>query len=210
MSSRFYDWIDSRTGFVTFMRHKMGQAVPSDAFFFCFGGISLVIILMQLLTGIFLIFFYMPNPEFALQSIERMSNEITGGALFRNMHRWGSTLLVATVFTHMVTVFYRKAYRNPREFNWTSGVLQLIMVLFFVITGIILPWDWRAYWSYSIWVDYVETWPVIGILVQTFLLDTFTIYRTFIIHVLVLPLIITVLLVFHFKMIGKHGISEPL
>ena len=80
MSSRFYDWVDSRTGFVTFMRHKMGQAVPSDAFFFCFGGISLVIILMQLLTGIFLIFFYMPNPEFALQSIERMSNEITGGS----------------------------------------------------------------------------------------------------------------------------------
>ena len=63
------------------MRHKMGQAVPSDAFFFCFGGISLIIILMQLLTGFFLIFFYMPNPEFALQSIERMSNEITGGAL---------------------------------------------------------------------------------------------------------------------------------
>ena len=165
---------------------------------------------MQLLTGIFLIFFYTPNPEFALLSIERMSNEVTGGALFRNMHRWGSTLLVATVFTHMITVFYRKAYRNPREFNWTSGVLQLLMVFAFVISGILLPWDWRAYWSYSIWVDYVESWPLIGGFVQEFLLDTFTIYRVFIIHVLVLPLIITVLLVFHFKMVGKHGISEPL
>ena len=58
MSIKFYDWVDSRTGFVTFMRHKLGQAVPGDAFFFCFGGISLVIIVMQLLTGIFLILFF--------------------------------------------------------------------------------------------------------------------------------------------------------
>ena len=210
MRSRRYDWFESRTGLGTIARAKMAQAVPNNAYFYCFGGISLVIIVLQLLTGIFLIFFYMPNPEFALQSIERMSNEVTGGWLFRNMHRWGSTLLVATVFTHMITVFYRKAYRNPRELNWLSGVLQFLMVFLFVVTGIILPWDWRAYWSYAIWVDYVETWPVIGGVVQTFLLDTFTIYRTFIIHVVVLPLILAVLLFFHFAMVKKHGIAEPL
>ncbi len=210
MISRLYDWVESRTGAGTFARAKMAQAVPNSASLYCFGGISLIIILVQVATGIFLIFFYMPNPELALQSIERMSNEVTGGALFRNMHRWGSTLLVATVFTHMITVFYRKAYRNPRELNWLSGVLQLLMVLLFVVTGIILPWDWRAYWSYSIWVDYVETWPLIGGVLQTFLLDTFTIYRTFIIHILVLPVILFVLPIFHFTMIKKHGIAEPL
>ena len=210
MNSRLYNWFESRTGAGTFARAKMAQAVPNSASLYCFGGISLIIILVQVATGIFLIFFYMPNPELALQSIERMSNEVTGGSLFRNMHRWGSTLLVATVFTHMITVFYRKAYRNPRELNWLSGVLQLLMVLLFVVTGIILPWDWRAYWSYSIWVDYVETWPLIGGVLQTFLLDTFTIYRTFIIHILVLPAILFVLLIFHFTMIKKHGIAEPL
>jgi quinol-cytochrome oxidoreductase complex cytochrome b subunit len=146
----------------------------------------------------------------ALQSIEQMSNEISGGWLMRNMHRWGSTLLVATVFTHMFTVFYRRAYRNPREFNWLSGVAQFVLVFLFVVTGIILPWDWRADWSYALWVDYVETWPVIGSFVQTFLLDTFTIYRTFIIHVLVLPAILFMSLFFHFTMVKKHGIAEPL
>ncbi len=210
MSSGLYQWFESRTGTSGFVRKKLSQAVPNNAYYYCFGGISLFIIVLQLLTGIFLVMFYMPNPELALQSIEQMSNEVSGGWLMRNMHRWGSTLLVATVFTHMVTVFYRRAYRNPREFNWLSGVAQFVLVFLFVVTGIILPWDWRAYWSYAIWVDYVETWPVIGSFVQTFLLDTFTIYRTFIIHVLVLPAILFMSLFFHFTMVKKHGIAEPL
>jgi menaquinol-cytochrome c reductase cytochrome b subunit len=208
MIPRIYDWLDTRTGVKEWARTKRAQAVPY--YVLCFGGISFFIILLQVLTGIFLLFFYAPNPQEALQSIEHMSNEISFGWLFRNMHRWGSTLLLATVFTHMVTVFYRKAYRNPRELNWISGVLQFLMVFLFVVTGIILPWDWRAYWSYAIWVDYVDTWPVIGEPVKNFLLDTFTIYRTFIIHVVILPLILSVLLAFHFGMIKKHGISEPL
>lgn len=206
--TQIYDWLDERTGVREWAQNKKAQAVPYYAL--CFGGISFFIILLQLLTGIFLLFFYAPNPEEALRSIEQMSNEVSFGWLFRNMHRWGSTLLLATVFTHMVTVFYRKAYRNPREFNWVSGVFQFLVVFLFVVTGIILPWDWRAYWSYAIWVDYVDTWPLIGEPVKSFLLDTFTIYRTFIIHVVILPLLLGVLLAFHFGMIKKHGISEPL
>lgn len=157
-----------------------------------------------------MLFFYTPHTLEALKSIEYMSNEITLGWLVRNMHRWGSTLLLATVFTHLITVFYRKAYRNPRELNWVSGVLQFIVVFLLVLSGIVLPWDWRAYWSYAIWVDYIDTWPLIGEAVKNFVLDTFTIYRSFITHVVILPLVLFLLLRFHFAMVRKHGIAEPL
>lgn len=210
MISRVADWLDARTGFRERIRAKKAQAVPTHSFFFCFGGISFFIILLQVLTGIFMLFFYTPSTLEALKSIEYMSNEITLGWLVRNMHRWGSTLLLATVFTHLVTVFYRKAYRNPRELNWVSGVFQFVVVFLLVLSGIILPWDWRAYWSYAIWVDYIDTWPLIGEAVKNFVLDTFTIYRSFITHVVILPLILFLLLRFHFRMVKKHGIAEPL
>jgi len=210
MISRVGDWLDTRTGIKEWVRTKKAQAVPSHVFFYCFGGISLFIILLQVATGIFMLFFYTPNTQEALTSIEYMSNEVPLGWLVRNIHRWGSTLLLATVFTHLITVGYRKAYRNPRELNWVSGVLQFIVVFLLVLSGIILPWDWRAYWSYAIWVDYVATWPLVGESMKNIILDTFTIYRSFITHVVVLPLILFLLLRFHFKMVRKHGISEPL
>lgn len=210
MTSPIADWLDRRTGVREWARAKKAQAVPAHMFFYCFGGISLFIILLQVATGIFMLFFYAPNTQEALKSIEYLSNEVAMGWLVRNMHRWGSTILLATVFTHVVTVFYRKAYRNPRELNWVSGVLQFVIVFFFVLSGIILPWDWRAYWSYAIWVDYVASWPLVGEFMKNIVLDTFTIYRSFITHVVVLPLILFFLLRFHFKMVKKHGISEPL
>ena len=210
MISRVYDWLDERTGIKEAVRRKKAQAVPGHFYFYCFGGISLFIIILQVLTGFFMIFFYTPHPELALKSIEYMSNEVTLGWLVRNMHRWGSTLLLATIITHMISVIYQKAYRRPRELNWISGVFQFVIVFLILVTGIILPWDWRAYWSYALWVDYVDTWPVIGGALKNFMLDTFTINRAFITHVLVLPLLLFVLLGFHFKMVKRHGISEPL
>ncbi len=157
-----------------------------------------------------MLFFYTPEPEEASKSIDYMSNEVAFGWLFRNMHRWTSVILLATVFSHMVMVFYFKAYRSPRELNWTSGVIQLLVVFLFVVTGIILPWDWRAYWSFALWVDYIETWPLIGEPLSHAILDSFTINAGYFTHILVLPVFLGVLLYFHFKMVRKHGISEPL
>ncbi len=210
MISRLYDWLDERTGIKERVRQKKGQAVPGHVYFYCFGGASFFIILVQLVTGLFMLWFYVPEPEEALKSIEYMSNEVPGGALARNMHRWGSTLLIATIFTHVASVIYMKAYRRPRELNWLSGVLQFIVVFVMLVTGVLLPWDWRAYWSFSIWVDYFDTWPVIGQWMKDFVLDSFTINRGFVTHVMILPVFLFGLLYFHFKMVRKHGISEPL
>jgi cytochrome b6 len=198
-------WVSER------IRLKKGQAVPSHVnFFYCFGGISLFLIIIQLLTGVFMLFFYTPEPDKALQSIEYLSNEVTLGWLFRNLHRWTSTFLLATVFSHMLIVFYLKAYQSPRELTWLTGVFQLLMVFLLVVTGIILPWDWRSYWSFSIWMDYVGTWTVGGESIKGLLLDTFTLDAAYYTHILLIPLVLAVFLFFHFKMVKRHGISEPL
>ena len=128
----------------------------------------------------------------------------------RNLHRWASTLLLATVFSHMAIVFYLKAYQSPRQFTWLTGAVQLLLVFLLVATGIILPWDWRAYWSFAIWMDYVGSWMVFGESFKDILLSTFTLKAAYFTHILALPLILAVFLSFHFKMVKRYGISEPL
>ncbi|MEO5330984.1 MAG: cytochrome b N-terminal domain-containing protein [Magnetococcus sp. YQC-5] len=211
MAHSFVKWLDARTGLLTTLNQKKAQAVPAHmSFFYCFGGISLLIILMQLVTGIYMTFYYAPHPHEALRSIEAMSNGSVTGAMMRNMHRWGSTLLLATLFSHMITVVLHKAYRNPRELNWLSGVFQFILVVLLLATGLILPWDWRAYWSFAIWADYLESWPLVGSWLKNALLDHFTINRGFVLHVLILPALLGILLNFHFRMVRRHGIAGPL
>jgi quinol-cytochrome oxidoreductase complex cytochrome b subunit len=190
---------------------KKSKPIPAHmSFFHCFGGLSVCIILLLFATGLFMLFFYEPEPLEALKSIEYMSNEVVFGGFFRNIHRWSSIILLAMVFSHMTIVFYLKAYRSPREFSWLTGVVQLLVVSLFISTGIVLPWDWRSYWSFSIWVDYIESWPLIGQFLSQFILDRFSFSIGYFTHILILPITLAVLLHFHFKMVRKHGISEPL
>src|SRR3989338_2018466 len=136
------EWLDERTGIKRYLKYKMDLLVPDHVTFsYCFGGISLTILILQLLTGIFMTFFYIPKPEEAFNSILKMSNEVPLGWLTRNMHRWGATILIATIITHMFNVFYHKAFQKPREFNWLSGFTMFLIVLLFSITGSILPWN---------------------------------------------------------------------
>ncbi|MBI5874477.1 MAG: cytochrome b N-terminal domain-containing protein [Deltaproteobacteria bacterium] len=211
MLARISDWFEERAGLKGWLKRKKELPIPSHMnFFYCFGGISFTIIMLQLVTGLFMTFFYIPRPEEALNSILRFSNEVTLGWLMRNMHRWGSTLLVTTLITHIITVFYHKAYQRPRELNWVSGLILFFAVFLFSITGTILPWDWRGYWVLVIWTDYVGTWPVIGEFLKDPILGSFSVSRSFVTHILLLPIITAILLVFHFKMVKRHGISGPL
>ena len=205
MGAKLLSWIKEK------VRIKKEKPIPSHVtFFYCFGGFSLFLIILQLVSGVFMLFFYTPEPDKALQSIEYMSNEVALGWLFRNMHRWTSTLLMATVFSHMIIVFYLKAYQSPREFTWLTGVVQLLLVFLLIVTGIILPWDWRAYWSFAIWMDYIDTWVIFGSSFKDILLSAFTLNAAFYTHILAIPILLAGFLFFHFKMVRRHGISGPL
>ena len=127
----------------------------------------------------------------------------------RNMHRWGATILIATLITHMANVFYHRAFQRPRELNWLSGFTMLFVIMLFSTTGSILPWNWRSYWLLTIWTDYIGTWPVVGEALKLPILEYFTVGRSFVIHILLLPIVSVILLTFHFKMVKRHGISGP-
>ncbi|MEE9614301.1 MAG: cytochrome b N-terminal domain-containing protein [Thermodesulfobacteriota bacterium] len=205
------DWLEERTGFKSWRARKRDLPIPNHVnFFYCFGGISLTLILLQLLSGFFMMFFYVARPENAFESVIYMTNEVPLGSFTRSLHRWVATLLMATLLTHLFSVFYNKAFRKPRELNWLSGVMMLLVVTLFLITGTILPWDWRGYWTLVIWTDYIGTWPIIGEALKGPILEAFTVGRSYAIHVWLLPFITIVVLAFHFRMVKRHGISGPL
>ncbi len=107
----------------------------------CMGGLTFLLFLVTLLTGVFLMFFYRPTDEYAYVDMKRLMFDVPFGAVTRNMHRWAAHGMVITVMLHMYRVFLTGSYKPPREFNWVVGVSLLALTLFLSFTGYLLPWD---------------------------------------------------------------------
>lgn len=205
------DWLDKRTDFISKLKAQLSYPVPPFAnLWICFGGLSFLCILLQFGTGFFMLFYYSPNPAEAQDSLKVLCNEAYMGGLIRNLHRWSSTFVLLFLFVHVVNVITRRAYQSPRELNWWSGILLYIIIFLAVITGIILPWDWRSYWELVIWTDWIGTIPSIGEEQKAWFLNLFSLKKSFAIHIWLIPAFLVLLLRFHFKMVRKLGVKEPL
>ncbi len=182
---------------------------------FCLGGISFFLFLVLTITGVYLMFFYIPSTAEAYQNILEIESSIAFGQLIRNMHRWGAHLMVLTVFLHMIRVFYHGAYKPPREFNWVIGVVLLFCTLWLSFTGYLLPWDQIAFWAITVGTNMARYAPLIPEESSTILLGGVevgqaTLLRFYVMHVIAFPLITAVLLTVHFWRIRKDGgISGP-
>lgn len=204
-------WLNERTGIKDIIDKQLKYPIPAHAnMWFCFGGLAFFLIVLQVLTGIFMMFFYVPIAEKAQDSVKFICNEIPYGGLIRNIHRWGATLIFAFLFIHTINVITRRAYKSPRELNWLSGIILYMIMFIFMITGIVLPWDWRSYWELVVWADWIGTIPIIGKYLVEPLILAFSVGKSFVIHVWILPLITALLLRFHFKLVRKLGVAEPL
>ncbi len=117
---------------------------------FCLGGISFFLFLALTVTGLYLMFFYVPSISRAYQDIQAIEASVAFGSFVRNMHRWAAHLMVLTVFLHMIRVFYHGAYKPPREFNWVIGILLLFFTLALSFSGYLLPWDQIAFWAITV------------------------------------------------------------
>ncbi|MBI5047866.1 MAG: cytochrome b N-terminal domain-containing protein, partial [Deltaproteobacteria bacterium] len=163
-----------------------------------FGGLSLVMIILQLLTGLFLIFFYEPALSDAYKTIQRISNEIYGGGLIRNLHRWIPGLLFIAVLVHTIRCFLRKDFSNQQKrVLWLTGFLLLLPLFLLIATGLIIPWEWKGYWFMEMVPNYFETVPIIGPELKSFFLETYTVPRYYVLHILVFPIITFVLVDYH-------------
>ena len=187
---------------------------------YCLGGISFFLFILLTITGIFLMFFYRPaagaGAEFAFNDMQAIMQEVQFGELVRNLHRWAAHLMVLSVFLHMARVFYHGAYKPPREFNWVVGVVLLLLTLLLAFTGYLLPWDQLALWAVAVGTEMMGYTPVFGEQVQFVLLGGVeigpeTLLRFYVLHVLLLPFVLTLFLAVHFWRIRKDGgISGPL
>lgn len=179
------------------------------------GVISFILFVILVVTGAWLMFFYVPSIERAYADMQNLETAVTFGMLMRNMHRWAAHLMVLTVFLHLCRVFYTGGYKRPREFNWVIGVLLWVVTLLLSYTGYLLPWDQLAYWAITVGTNIVGSFPFLGEKIRLIMLGASetgpqALIRFYTLHIAVLPLVMTVLIGVHFWRIRKDGgLSSP-
>lgn len=166
------------------------------------GVMSVVLFGSLVASGVYLMFFYVPSPAQAYTDIQTIQTEVAFGQYVRNVHRWSAHLMVVAVAAHMARVFYRGAYKSPKEFNWVVGVVLLVVTLLLSFTGYLLPWDQLAYWAITVGTSMAGYVPFIGDTVQEVLLggttvSSATLLRFYVLHVAVLPLALVGILAIH-------------
>ena len=183
---------------------------------FWLGTISAALFLILILTGIPLMFLYVPSLERAYLSVKDIEFAVSYGWFLRGLHRISAHLMVAVVFVHLVRVFLTGAYKNGtavnqnRPLNWNIGVALLLLTLLLSFTGYLLPWDQLAYWAITVGTNIASAAPVVGEKARSFLLGGTTIgqntlIRFYVLHCFFLPLLVTLLFSYHMWRVRKDG-----
>lgn len=163
-----------------------------------FGGVALLLLATQLLSGMVLALFYVPHLNEAYASVQKLYNELGAIAGVRDTHRWAALFLLVVVIVHLIRSLLRKDFlEHNHKTSWLAGALLLLSLLGFLLTGMMLPWEWRAYWFMEMAPNYVAAIPLVGPAASEFLISAFTLNRVFVAHAVVLPAISLVLLDIH-------------
>jgi ubiquinol-cytochrome c reductase cytochrome b subunit len=210
-----YGPIDTELPIDQAFRKALSNRVPRHANWrHAFGGITYLLFVLLVGTGVLLSFYYRPSAEEAYQSVQHIVSGISFGWLMRDLHSWCANLVVLAALVHMARVFFSGAYKPPRETNWLVGLLLLLLIFAFGATGYLLPWDQWAYWTTTQGLEVVGHLPLIGGWVTTVLrgdplVSGATLSRFFALHVIVLPWLALGLLMLHFQLLRKHGVAGP-
>ena len=162
-----------------------------------FGGAALLLLLSQLLTGLYMIFYYEPSLRETYQTVQYFTNQAVLGAFTRNLHRYGAFFLAVAVFCHLWVGYLRRDYQGGRKWNWITGVTLLLLLCGFLISGTILPWEWKGYWMMEMFNNWLMNIPIVGDRLYTFFMTSYTPTRNFVIHDIVLPIITFMMLLVH-------------
>ena len=207
------------TSFTNFFLHlhpvKVHRNSLKATFTLGLGLISFFLFFILVVTGILLMFYYVPSTTQAYDRMLDLRGTVAFGIFLRNMHRWSAHGMIAAVFLHMCRVFLTGSYKRPREFNWVLGVFLLLVTLFMSFTGYLLPWDQLAFWAITVGTSIASYAPLVGKEVKFILLGDSTVgqealLRFYVLHVAVLPAILSLLVAIHFWRIRKDGgLSRP-
>ena len=211
-----FAWLDERLSISTLIAMARKKEVPlhRHSIWYYFGGMTLFLFIVQVVTGILLLLYYRPSSENAFESVQFIITEVKFGWLIRSVHSWSANLLIATLFIHMFSVFFLRAYHKPREITWITGVLLLFIAIGFGFSGYLLPWNKLAFFATKVGTEIAGVIPLIGRPALRFLrggddVTGATLTRFFGFHVAVLPAAATVLIGIHVLLVQQHGMSVP-
>lgn len=190
------------------------------------GGISFLLFLILTVTGVLLMFFYVPDTSRAYDDIKDLEFTVAFGLFMRNLHRWAAHAMVITVWLHMLRVFLTGSYKYPREFNWVMGVVLLVLTLLLSFSGYLLPWDQIAFWAITVGTNMATATPLLGaegpfslldydsdvrfLLLGSRFVGQTALLRFYVLHCIALPLLLSVFVVVHFWRVRKDRFSAPL
>jgi len=211
-----FNWLDKRyniTGLITFAKKK---SVPKfrETIWYYFGGIALLLFVVQVISGILLLMYYKGTEDLAYESVHFISTKISFGWLIRSVHSWSANLMILAVFIHMFSVYFLKSFRKPRELTWYTGIGLLAFSMAFGFSGYLLPWNELALFATKVGTDIVGEVPLIGKPILVLLrggeeVTGATLSRFFGFHVAIFPGIFVILLTLHLLFIQRQGMAEP-
>ena len=209
-------WLDERLALSALAKIAEKKEVPlhRHSIWYYFGGMTLFLFAVQVVTGILLLLYYRPSAENAFESVQFIVTEVQFGWLIRSIHSWSANLMILTLFIHMFSVFFLRAYYPPREITWVSGAALLIICICFGFSGYLLPWNKLAFSATKVGTEIAGVVPIVGRPILRFLrggddVTGATLTRFFGFHVAVLPATATVFIAIHVLLVQLHGMSVP-
>lgn len=204
-------WMEERTSIMSMLEKGAYEPTPRRGMWlYTLGSATLFLITLQFLTGILLLFYYVPSTDEAWDSIYYIMHNVYFGYFIRGIHFWSANVLLLVIGLHMVRTFLSGSYKPPRELNWVVGVLLILIVTIMAFTGYAMRWDMEGFYAWEVGLKISSYTPVIGKFLITTLLggDTIgpaTLSRVFAIHVWLLPAVLAPLIGVHLYLLRLHG-----
>jgi ubiquinol-cytochrome c reductase cytochrome b subunit len=207
------DWFDARTGYRRGLRRLLDEPIPGDVnWWFTLGSVLLFLLLLQVVTGAVLTMYYVPTPTHAYDSVRFVTTQLLFGRVLRGLHFFGASFIVVFAVLHLLRVLFFGAYKSPREVTWMTGIVLLLLVLAFGLTGYLLPWDQRAYWATVVTINIAKSTPLVGNYVAGVMragpvIGALTLSRWYSTHIILLPAGLALFVVLHVFLMRRHGIA---
>jgi ubiquinol-cytochrome c reductase cytochrome b subunit len=215
-SSTFLGWIDARFPLSKMWKEHLSEyyAPKNFNFWYFFGSLALLVLVNQIVTGIFLTMNYQPSAAEAFASVEYIMRDVPWGNLIRYMHSTGASAFFIVVYLHMFRGLMYGSYRRPRELVWIFGMLIYVCLMAEAFMGYLLPWGQMSYWGAQVIISLFGAIPYVGDALTTWIRGDFvvsgaTLNRFFAFHVIAVPLILLALVVAHIIALHEVGSNNP-
>ncbi len=213
---KFMTWVDNRFPATQLWNDHLAKyyAPKNLNFWYFFGSLSLLVLVIQIVTGIFLTMHYKPDAALAFASVEYIMRDVPGGWIIRYMHSTGASMFFVVVYLHMFRALLYGSYRKPRELLWVIGCAIFLCMMAIAFFGYLLPWGQMSYWGAQVIINLFAAVPFIGpdlaILIRgDYVIGDATLNRFFALHVIALPLVLLGLVVAHIIALHEVGSNNP-